>query len=178
VEALWAWNLMISPNALTSLRASHFIRHALDQIATTSNSDDKPEDPQIDTLKVAQFIGTYLKQSSLKSFFSRNAGRPLSDYTSKGEKITEIYQVTTENSALPSFMELSDFLAEWSKAVFAKPQQAMRQQLRIGQPIVLNHDLFLVSDMRVIDEYDHSVAYTVLYPDDPDASNCMRPQIS
>ena len=66
---------------------------------------------------------------------------------------------------------------EWCKAVFAKPQQAMRQQLRIGHPIVLNNDVLLVSDMFMIQEYDHSVAYTVLYTDEPDGSNCMFPKL-
>lgn len=148
-----------------------WLRHALEQITSTSVADDKSEDPQIDTLKVSQFIGTYLKESSLASFFSRDAGRPLKDYSAKGEKISEIYG-DTENTAVPGFMELSDFLGEWCKAVFAKPQQAMRQQLRIGHPIMLNHTALSVSDMFMIEEYDHSVAYTILYADDPDHSNC------
>lgn len=153
-----------------------WLRHGLDQLATVVNIDDKnQEDPQVDTLKVAEFIGNHLKKSSLEGFFSRSTGPPLKDYTSSGEEISKLYRQSERQASVPGFMELAEYLREWCKAVFAKPQQAMRQQLRIGNPIPLSKRSFHLEDMRLIVEGEGAIAYTLLYTKTPNRANCWTP---
>lgn len=143
-----------------------WLRHTLDELSTVINIDDKPpEDPQIDTLRVSEYISNYLKQSSLQSFFQREGGVKLSEHKKKGESVFELYARSTDKeSAAPSgFMELANHLEDLCKTVFAKPQQAMRQQLRVGKPVVIADKDPGKSDIRMVMEDGNPVAYMALY---------------
>lgn len=135
-------------------------------MSTVINIDDKPpEDPQIDTLRVSEYISDYLKQSSLQSFFRREESFKLSEHKKKGESVFELYTKSTdkESATPPGFMELADYLGELCKTVFAKPQQAMRQQLRVGKPVVIADKDPGKIDIRKVMEGGNPVAYMALY---------------
>ena len=139
-----------------------WMRHALDQLSTVINIDDKPaEDPQIDTLKVADFVGQYLKESSLHPYLKRRTAPKLSDYTERGESIFELYAKKGRSATAPGFMELAEYLDELCKTVFSKPQQAMRQQLRVCKPVLVSEDKVEKMDMRMV---ENGKAYLCLYP--------------
>jgi anaphase-promoting complex subunit 4 len=138
-----------------------WLRHALDRISTVINIDDKPtEDPQVDTLKVSDYVGEFLKESSLKPFMKRKTSPALSEYKDRGESIFDLYSKKDRSAAPPGFMELAEYLDELSKRVFAKPQQAMRQQLRVSKPVLLHESGADRVDTRMIGNQ----AYTCLYP--------------
>jgi anaphase-promoting complex subunit 4 len=139
-----------------------WLRHALDQLSTVINIDDKPtEDPQVDTLKVADYVGEFLKESSLQPFIKRYSRPGLGDYTERGESIFELYSKKERSAAAPGFMELAEYLDELSKTVFSKPQQAMRQQLRVSKPVAIHESSVDKSDTRMV---DNNKAYMCLYP--------------
>lgn len=143
-----------------------WLRYTLDELSTVINIDDKPpEDPQIDTLRVSEYISGYLKQSSLQSFFRREGGARLSERKKQGERIFELYakSIDKESTAPPGFMELANHLEELCKTVFAKPQQAMRQQLRVGKPVVIADKDPGKSDIRMVMEGGNPVAYMAFY---------------
>ncbi|KAA8900335.1 anaphase-promoting complex, cyclosome, subunit 4-domain-containing protein [Sphaerosporella brunnea] len=138
-----------------------WLRYSLDQLATVINIDEKPtEDPQIDHLKVADYVGEFLKESSLKPFMKRNTKPKLSDHKERGESILDLYSKTERSATAPGFMELAEYLDELSKTVFSKPQQAMRQQLRVSKPVLLRESGVDKIDTRIVD----SKSYTCLYP--------------
>lgn len=143
-----------------------WLRHTLDELSTVINIDDKPpEDPQIDTLRVSEYISDYLKQSSLQSFFQREGGIKLSEHKNQGERIFGLYakSIDKESAAPPGFMELANHLEELCKTVFAKPQQAMRQQLRVGKPVAIADNDPGKSDIRMVMEDGNPVAYMAFY---------------
>lgn len=143
-----------------------WLRHALDQLSTVINIEDKPvEEPAVDTLKVAEFVGKYLRQSGLESFFGEGNTSPLTEYKGRGESIQDLYSDTTKRP--PGFGELAKFLDDLSKSVFSKPQQAMRQQLRLGKPLFMHAGNIKLQDIRIVDQdKGNSSAYVVLYPDE------------
>lgn len=138
-----------------------WLRHTLDELATVINIDDKPpEDPQIDTLRVSEYISEYLKESSLRSFFRSVKGPKISEYKGKGESIFELYaRPKASDTKPPGFFELTEYLEDLCKTVFAKPQQAMRQQLRVGKPVVISDHNKGMGDMRMVTEEGRPVGY-------------------
>lgn len=143
---------------------STWIRHALDQLSTVINIDDKPvEEPTIDILKVAEYVGTYLKSSSLEDFFKRDTEPRLSKYKERGESIEELYSKEDTAGKVPGFGELIEYLDVLSKTVFAKPQQAMRQQLRIGKPILIHEEGISGIDIRMAKDEKGPLTYMVLH---------------
>ncbi|PWW79833.1 hypothetical protein C7212DRAFT_273504 [Tuber magnatum] len=141
-----------------------WLRHTLDELATLINIDDKPpEDPQIDTLRVSEYISEYLKESSLRCFFRSTKGPKVSEYKGKGESIFELYaRPKAKDTESPGFFELTEYLEDLCKTVFAKPQQAMRQQLRVGKPVVISDHNKGMGDMRMVTEEGKPVGYLVL----------------
>jgi anaphase-promoting complex subunit 4 len=128
-----------------------WLRHGLDQLITVINIDEKQnEDPQIDTLKVTEYIECFVRQSSLQSFFGRNAEPKLSSFKERGENITEIYMDTGKFSVIPGFMELAEYLESLCETVFSKPQQSMREQVRMGVPILLTPYFIHNRDMKMV----------------------------
>lgn len=130
-----------------------WLRFTLDQLSTVVNVDDKQnEDPQTDTLKIAEYIEKHLKQSTLLPFFQLGAGKILEERKERGETVMDLYAKHRDEMTLPVFQELIDFLDTLCKDVFVKPQHAMRQQLRVGKPLhiydsdVSKHDIIMVSD--------------------------------
>jgi anaphase-promoting complex subunit 4 len=141
-----------------------WLRHTLDELSTVINIDDKPaEDPQIDTLRVSEYISCYLKQSSLAAFFRREGFLRLSEYKKKGESVFELYAKSADKEPVPpGFMELAAYLEELCKTVFAKPQMAMRQQLRVGKPVTVAEREVGRMDVRMVVEGGAPVAYVAL----------------
>jgi len=141
----------------------NWLRHSLDQISTVINIDDnKPtEDPRVDVLKVAEYISLYLKKSSLESYLKSDTTTKLSDYKNRGESIFELYSKDSKSKTVPGFMELAECLDELCKTVFSKPQAAMRQQLRISNPLLLSSEKIEIMDMRMV---KNDQAYSCLYP--------------
>lgn len=141
-----------------------WLRHTLDELSTVINIDDKPaEDLQIDTLRVSEYISCYLKQSSLGAFFRREGFLRLSEYKKRGESVFELYAKRADKEpAPPGFMELAAYLEELCRTVFAKPQMAMRQQLRVGKPVTVAERELGGMDVRMVVEGGEPVAYVAL----------------
>ncbi|KAL7274864.1 hypothetical protein RUND412_002226 [Rhizina undulata] len=156
-----------------------WLRHTLDELSTVINIEDKPaEDPQIDTLKVAEYVSGYLHQSSLQPFFQRGAAMKLSEYKEKGESIFELYSKgeSTEKGQgrnPPGFMALAQYLDELCKMVFSKPQQAMRQQLRTCKPILIAEKEPVKGDVRMFEEEGKTFTYMVFYHGDDSANTLI-----
>ncbi|KAH8153432.1 uncharacterized protein LAJ45_02244 [Morchella importuna] len=160
-----------------------WLRHTLDELSTVINIDDKPaEDPQIDTLRVSEYIRCYLKQSSLAAFFRREGFLRLSEYQKKkGESVFELYARNADREPVPpGFMELAAYLEELCRSVFAKPQMAMRQQLRVGKPVTVAEREVGKMDVRMVVEGGVQVAYVALCDVEKKANNLIliRCQIS
>ncbi|CCX08006.1 anaphase-promoting complex, cyclosome, subunit 4-domain-containing protein [Pyronema domesticum] len=143
----------------------NWLRHALDQLATIINIDDKPaEDPQVDTLKVMEYCEKYVAQSSLLPFMKRGTEPGLNSYKERGENIGDLY---SKNKAkdLPGLTDLNEYLENLCKAVFAKPQQSMRQQVRLSKPILFSEDEIIHKEMWMVDNGKKApLAYMFLYP--------------
>lgn len=148
-----------------------WLRHSMDHIATIINIEDKPtEDPQVDTLKVSDYIANFLKKSSLHRFLKRDTEPKLSKYKERGESIIELYSKKEKSENAPGFMELVEYLQELCQTVFSKPQRSMRQQLRISKPVLicegkLDQSIIKVleSDKRHPESDKAPVAYMILY---------------
>lgn len=143
----------------------NWLRHALDQLATIINIDDKPaEDPQVDTLKVMEYCEKYVAQSSLLPFMKRGTEPGLNYYKERGENIGDLY---SKNKAkdLPGLTDLNEYLEDLCKAVFAKPQQSMRQQVRLSKPILFSEEEILHKEIWMVDNGKNAaLAYMFLYP--------------
>lgn len=157
-----------------------WLRHTLDELSTVISIDDKPpEDPQIDTLKVSEYISNYLKCSSLHSFFHPAKGVKINEYKGKGESIFELYATSrTKDTEPPGFFELAEYLEELCKTVFAKPQQAMRQQLRVGKPVTVADQSEGTADMRMVMEGEIPVAFMAFWKGDGNDLVLIRCDIS
>jgi anaphase-promoting complex subunit 4 len=144
----------------------NWLRFALDQLSTVINIDDKPtEDPQVDTLKVAEYVGNYLKKSSLLPFMVRNIQPKLSTYKERGESIIELYSKSERSTAVPGFMDLAEYLEGLCKTVFSKPQQSMREQLRLSRPVLISEEEIDKKDIRMVEnDQNISLAYIFLHP--------------
>jgi anaphase-promoting complex subunit 4 len=127
-----------------------WLHSSIDQLVATVAVDDKaPEDPQVDTLKIAEYVGTHLRESSLLQFFKKDTMPRLSEYKARGENITELYAHKEKSAKAPGFMELAEYLDKLCATVFSKPQQSMRQQLRISRPVVISEQNVRKVDMRM-----------------------------
>ncbi|KAF8535008.1 anaphase-promoting complex, cyclosome, subunit 4-domain-containing protein [Trichophaea hybrida] len=144
----------------------NWLRYALDQLSTVINIDDKPtEDPQVDTLKVAEFVGNYIKKSSLLPFLARNIQPKLSTYKERGESIIELYSKNEKSVAVPGFMDLAEYLEGLCKTVFSKPQQSMREQLRLSRPVLISEDEIVRKDIWMVENGQNiPLAYMFLHP--------------
>jgi len=140
----------------------HWLRHSLDEISTVINiDDDKPtEDPQVDVHKAAVYISQYLKRSSLEPYVNSDSTIKLSDYKNRGESIFELYYQGSKPKSVPGFRELAEYLDELCKTVFSKPQAAMRQQLRISNPLLLSSETIAIMDTKMVKK---DLTYVCLY---------------
>lgn len=145
-----------------------WLRYALDQLSTVINIDDKPaEDPQVDSLKVAEFVGDYLRESSVLPFLKYDTEPSLSTYAERGESIFKLYSEKEKSGNVPGFMDLAKYLEDLCKTVFSKPQHSMRQQLRLSRPLVISEEAMRKQEVRMIGAAkDTPVAYVFLYPEE------------
>lgn len=173
---LFTHELIIKVNKELDLCSSFmgWLKHALDQLSTVIDIDDKPaEEPTVDTLKVAEYIGNHLKQSTLEPFFQRDNKPRLNDVKQRGESIAELYSKANGCASAPSFGELAEFLETLCKSVFSKPQQAMRQQLRLGKPILLHEKVLKIMEMKMVDSTKgNSSAFIILNSDETARNSC------
>ena len=101
----------------------------------------------------------------------RNAKPNLRNYTERGESIVELYSKGEKSAKAPGLMDLVEYLQELCQTVFSKPQQSMRQQLRVSKPVVVCDRLLDRIVVRVVDsEKTHPdsnkkipIAYMLLY---------------
>ncbi|KAF3933607.1 hypothetical protein ABW19_dt0207714 [Dactylella cylindrospora] len=70
---------------------------------------------------------------------------------------------TDENpKPLPSFHQISTRMNEVSKSIFAKPANAMKQQVHVGQSIVVHNDSFRHLDIRLCDDGKEAIWYIAM----------------
>lgn len=159
-----------------------WLRYALDQLSTVINIDDKPmEDPQVDTLKVAEFVGDYLRESSVLAFLKSGAEPSLSTYAERGESIFKLYSEKERSGNVPGFMDLAKYLDDLCKTVFSKPQHSMRQQLRLSRPLMISEEDIRKHEVRMVGAAkDTPVAYVFLYPEErgkhPEFGRYLQPR--
>lgn len=122
---------------------------------------------------MSEYISCYLKQSSLAAFFRREGFLRLSEYQKKkGESVFELYARNADREPVPpGFMELAAYLEELCRSVFAKPQMAMRQQLRVGKPVTVAEREVGKMDVRMVVEGGVQVAYVALCDVEKKANN-------
>ena len=128
---------------------SLWLKNVLDEMSSVVNIGDAPEDPQVDTLKVAEYVGNNLLSSKLAPFFVKPASirkRLFED----GENIFTYFcdPDTWSKDITYSWWDLSEHLIDICQGVFEKPATAMRRSLRVARPILL-HDTGEAEHVRI-----------------------------
>ena len=100
-------------------------------------NDAPPEDPQIDTLKVAEYVGEHLLFSSLAPFFTRTQRPPGKKLFEDGESVFEYFckNETYAKGGSCTWGDLMEHLVGLCHGVFEKPATAMRRSLRVARPV-------------------------------------------
>lgn len=104
-----------------------------------SINDAPPEDPQVDTLKVAEYVGNHLLSSALAPFFAKSERGQGKQLFETGESIFKFFcsHNTYNKGGSCSWGDLAEHLTGLCQGVFEKPATAMRRSLRIARPILL-----------------------------------------
>lgn len=119
---------------------SHWLKYVLDQLSSVINiNDTPPEDPQIDTLRVAEYVSTNLLFSSLVAFFAKPERPQGQKLFEDGESVSQYFynNETYNKEGSCSWGDLTDYLMGLCYAVFEKPATAMRRSLRVSRLITL-----------------------------------------
>ncbi|KAF8476183.1 anaphase-promoting complex, cyclosome, subunit 4-domain-containing protein [Kalaharituber pfeilii] len=135
---------------------SSWLKNVLDEMSSVININDMPpEDPQIDTLKVAEYIRNHLLSSHLAPFFAKTEriqGNPLFE---NGESVFEHFckNESYNKGGSCSWADLAEHLMGLCVGVFEKPATAMRRSLRVARPVTLYDDgnVELV-EMKMVDQ--------------------------
>jgi len=120
---------------------SLWLKNVLDEMSSViSINDTPPEDPQVDTLKVAEYVGNHLLSSTLAPFFARSERPPRKKLFEDGESIFKYFcsHGTYNKGGSCSWGDLAEHLMGLCQGVFEKPATAMRRSLRIARPVLLH----------------------------------------
>lgn len=124
---------------LDSFRSfSLWLKNVLDEMSSVINISDAPEDPQVDTLKVAEYVDSSLLSSKLAPFFVKPTSTRKKLFED-GENIFTYFcdYDTWSKEGAYSWWDLSEHLIDLCQGVFEKPATAMRRSLRVARPILL-----------------------------------------
>lgn len=122
---------------------SLWLKNVLDEMSSVINiNDTPPEDPQVDTLKVAEYVGNHLLSSTLAPFFAKSERPQKKKLFEDGESIFKFFcsHDTYNKGGSCSWGDLAEHLMGLCQGVFEKPATAMRRSLRIARPILLHKD--------------------------------------
>ncbi|KAI5801561.1 anaphase-promoting complex, cyclosome, subunit 4-domain-containing protein [Peziza echinospora] len=154
---------------------SAWLKNVLDELSSVININDAPpEDPQIDTLKVAEYVGEHLLSSSLAPFFTRTQRLPGKKLFEDGEGVFEYFckNETYAKGGSCTWGDLMEHLVGLCHGVFEKPATAMRRSLRVARPVnIYGNGVMDHVQIRMDDTDNGPVAYLALYSkkDAPDA---------
>ena len=118
-------------------------------MSSVINISDAPEDPQVDTLKVAEYVGNNLLSSKLAPFFAKPAPTRKKLFEDGENMFTYFCDCDTWSKDITySWWDLSEHLIDLCQGVFEKPATAMRRSLRLARPILL-HDTGDIEHIRI-----------------------------
>ncbi|KAF8419687.1 anaphase-promoting complex, cyclosome, subunit 4-domain-containing protein [Tirmania nivea] len=146
---------------------SLWLKNVLDEMSSVINiNDTPPEDPQVDTLKVAEYVGNHLLSSTLAPFFAKSERPQSKKLFEDGESIFKFfcsYDIYNKGGSC-SWGDLAEHLMGLCQGVFEKPATAMRRSLRIARPVLLhkNGEVEHVQ-IHMVDLANNPIAYVALY---------------
>src|SRR5690606_16739555 len=150
---------------------STWLRHVLDDLSTVISINDTKVDPQTDTLKVAQYLNTYLARPALASFFQdepttldaeQRMVKEL-EQNVRGESIFQLYKEHSKHTdqKLPGFRVLSGYLSSLCDSVIKKPALAMKRGLRMDRTLLICDSEVKPVDSRLVEDGDGIHVYVL-----------------
>lgn len=151
---------------------SNWLRHVLDDLSTVIAINETKPDPQTDTLKVAQYLNTYLARPALAPFFQdepttvdaeQQKVKELEEAT-RGESIFQLYKEHSKltDPKLPGFRVLSGHLSTLCDSVFKKPALAMKRGLRMDRTLLISNEEVKPVDSRLVEDAEGIHAFVLM----------------